>query len=238
MILAGGGPWNIDGGSTVTLDTTGGRSGSKAMKIARATGTAGDEAARGGFGTVTHFFAEYYFKLVTTGQRSEVKWLIIHHDAEGNSACSGTIARYQFGFTTDTGIFQSVPKPRFKPRGEGDGVTVCDGPYNGGSQTGFFTWSGDAQEPAPVMDTDPDIGDTEWGALNDGNFHKYTIELKTGTGTASYLRLWIDGFKFWDSFGSPMSFPGLPTSWLFEMVSGGTTDAFDVWFDDITLWKR
>ena len=239
MIFAGGGPWDRDSRPSVTLDLTGGQVNSKAMKFARSTGSSGPRASRSGLTSPTHFFAEYYFKLVflTAGTRSEVKWLIIHHNQEGAAGCSGGIARYQFELTSDVSLFGvSVPKPRFRQRGEFN--TGCDGPVTGGTQTGYFTWGSNPQMPAPVLAEDPDISQVPWSPINDGNWHKHTIEIKVGDGTNGYTRLWLDGHLYWDSSASPMNLPGVPTSLLFETVSGGTTDAYDSWFDDMTLWKR
>lgn len=40
-----------------------------------------------------------------------------------------------------------------------------------------------------------------WSRVNDGNWHRYTIEAYTGTGTNGYERAWVDGVKIFDSFG-------------------------------------
>jgi hypothetical protein len=40
-----------------------------------------------------------------------------------------------------------------------------------------------------------------WYNLNDGNWHRYTIEAYTGTGTDGYERCWVDGVKIFDTTG-------------------------------------
>lgn len=40
-----------------------------------------------------------------------------------------------------------------------------------------------------------------WNTVNDGNWHRYTIEAYTGTGTNGYERCWLDGVKIFDTSG-------------------------------------
>ena len=162
----------------------------------------------------------------------------MHHDAEGGNGCSGSpIARYQFAFSSDTSGLPSdnIQLPRFLTRGEFN--TNCDGPVTPAeSDRCYFTWDADYNAPAPVLSIDPDINSVPWDPIDDGNWHRHTIEIKTGNGTDSYHKLWLDGNLYLNSFGSPMNMPGEPTSFMFETVSGWSTDAYNSRFDNITLW--
>lgn len=40
-----------------------------------------------------------------------------------------------------------------------------------------------------------------WYTVNDGQWHRYTIEAYTGTGTDGYERCWLDGVKIFDTSG-------------------------------------
>jgi hypothetical protein len=40
-----------------------------------------------------------------------------------------------------------------------------------------------------------------WNTVNDGNWHRYTIEAYTGTGTNGFERCWLDGVKIFDTTG-------------------------------------
>jgi hypothetical protein len=238
MTLAGDGPWDRGGRSTTELDTSIGMNSSKSMKLTKNAGYNGGLAVRGDLTSPEHFFIEYWFRVVTgVDPDGTGKWIIVDHNVN-RDGCAGTpVARYQFPWTTNAGVFDvSTPNSRFLSRGEYD--ISCDGPVAGGSQTGYFTWGSNPQMPPPVVAEDPDIGLVPWSPINDGNWHKHTIEIKTGDGTNSYTRLWLDGNKYWDSFGSPMNLPGIPTYLKYELTSGHVSDPYEAWFDNVRTWKR
>ena len=88
------------------------------------------------------------------------------------------------------------------------------------------------------MSSDPDIEAAPWDPLNDGKWHRMTIEIKNGKGGAGYQRTWLDGHLFWDSSGMPMNRPGIPTSWMWEWVSARKKQKSTIWYDDLTIWRR
>jgi hypothetical protein len=237
MIMAGGGPWDVGGSSTALTAVGGGRNGGKAMTMTKPAGTSGPVAQRNISGAPTLFFAQYWFKLTTVGSdpSPHAKWLIVNHTAEGGAGClGGAVTRYQFALSTDLPFGKAPPSSRFAIRGVEN--SECNGPVVGDNQVGYFTWGSDRQEAAPVLATDPDIGTVPWGAINDGTWHRWTMELQTGT--SAYVKLWLDGNLYWNSVGQAMNMPGEPTSFKFEMVSGTVSTPFTVWFDDLVLWTR
>jgi hypothetical protein len=237
MIRAGGGPWDVGGTRTSLTDIGGGRTGGRAMIMTKPAGLNGPVAERRIRGRPTRFFATFWFRLLTVGPnpQPEAKWVIVRHDAEGTAGCLGRpIARYQFALTTELAFGGNQARSRFGARGMQS--SECNGPVVGDNQRGAFTWGRNPQDPAPVLANDPAIHTTPWGPINDGNWHRWTMELRTGD--AAYLKLWLDGHLYWNSTGQRMRMPGRPTSFKLEMVSGTRSTEFTAYFDDLTLWTR
>lgn len=80
-----------------------------------------------------------------------------------------------------------------------------------------------------------------FNTTNDGNWHKYTLHIVTGSG--GYEQIWIDGIKVMDTFGlgydhssegiSMIQFPGL-------VVDGIPSASFNfaVDIDDLAIWRK
>lgn len=225
------------------LDQNGGVGGSTGFRWNVPSGTGGPLLERDVDGSPTHFFMEYDFRIEQGAEPTYGKWLIIHHDAEGrNSSCTDddgnpSLARHQFGFNRKGYPAYGDPDhARFGARGEQP--ASCDGPLTNDSY-GWFTWGGDRHEPAPVLSQDPDIGKAPWSPVNDGNWHRHTIEIKTGNGTGGYVRLWLDGHLYWDSSSNSMNHPGRVDRVLWDMVSGSSKlSSYTWWLDNITVWRR
>ncbi len=228
--------------SEVELDDGGGRGGGKAIYRNIDAGTGGAKFWRD-VPDVAHFFLEYWFKLGAGDHVDWGKWLIVHHDMEMVTGCLGNgMVRHQFAITKEHDAFVAGGDKDWGSLSTRSEVNSgCDGPPSNpvnGTGVGFFNWSADPQDSAPVHSGDPAIGNAPWNPLNDGNYHKHTIEIKSGDGTNGYVRLWMDGFSYWDSSAGLMNYPGVAKQILWEPVSGPSHNAYEVWLDDITVWKR
>lgn len=244
---AGNGDWTTpeDPSDIIFLDSdvTHTADGSRSFRLEVAGGgTGGPAFSRDIDGLPTHTFVEFWIRLRNGDEPSFGKFLIIHHDLDpdngGATGCGGNpLVRHQFGWNRESLVEGTRDYARMGSRGEE--TSGCDGPIVG-SNNGFFQWSDNPNIESPTLASDPDIGDTSWGALNDGNWHKLTYELKTGDGLNGYVRQWIDGHLAIDSStNAGMDYPGRPVKFKFDWVSATTkVSTFHMWIDDITIWER
>lgn len=233
--LANGGPWAFGSlpstRSTVDLDTTGGRSGGQAFKFINPAGTSGGDMARSLSVQHDRFFFDFWFKLARAGEVTG-KWLILIHSAGHN--------RYQIGITSFTppglsaGGFGNGRLTGLQWEDESGGALAVnpDDAFDG------YVWGGAANEMAPVLTGDPGLAVAGWDPADDGNFHRLTGEIQTGSATAAYCKLYYDGNLYYDSEGHDTSFTGIPNEWKFDCEAGSNHDPYDVWWDDLTAWSR
>ena len=85
-----------------------------------------------------------------------------------------------------------------------------------------------------------------WRNTNDGQWHKYTVHIVTGTGTtdtrSGYEQIWIDGILVLDTRAYPVDhdptgisliqFPGFIVSW------DATQPNFNIDVDDLAVWHH
>ena len=116
------------------------------------------------------------------------------------------------------------------------------GPHFGGQGTpevyNHYVWGGAPDQPPPFRGDDPAAASSPWrNGLNDGNWHRMTTELQSGS--PGYVKGWIDGVLVYDDEGAGVSYPfGVDWIRMFGNFAFQPNATFQLWLDDLTLWQR
>jgi uncharacterized protein YjdB len=211
-----------------------GSAGSKILEMRYGPSRTHNLVAEKGFTTPDHFFFQIWFKtsvgwMPTENVSSGIKGFMFWHDED-----EAVYPRYQWGISR-LDLNESCrnegtnPTPHFGGTGRSaiSGAHCQSYVYTGrhSNHTGP-EWDGDASQP--------------WGAggFNDGNWHRVTAEIKAGA-SPEYMKWWYDGILVWDdtSVGADYPRPNL-LKWFGNFPNSGDAVLGEIYFDDLTMWKR